>query len=122
MIWGRYAARTVGPKRTRPPSGCSSPIRIFSSVDFPVPLSPMSAMRSPPSTSRFRSQNSRRSPKDFSRSLMCITSSPENSRSPKRWVMALALEGFSVWRMRSIRRSMEKARLWSLSAPMKAQR
>ena len=53
---------------------------------------------------------------------MSSTSSPAKSRSPNRAVRVRALVGFSVWRMRSMRRSMEKARLWSLSLPMKAHR
>ncbi len=50
-------------------------------------------------------------------SRTCITSSPKNSFSPKRLVIDRALVGFSVWRMRSMRRSMENARLWSSSVP-----
>ena len=52
MIWGRYASFTWGPVLMRPSSGYSSPTIILIRVDFPVPLSPMRAMRSPPSTFR----------------------------------------------------------------------
>ena len=46
-----------------PESGCRSPLRICSSVDLPVPLRPMTAMRSPASTWKAISSSSGRWPK-----------------------------------------------------------
>ena len=53
----------------------------------------------------------------------CSTSSPvETGALAKRASIFLALVGFSVVRIRSMRFSMEKARLWRASLPMKAHR
>ena len=53
---------------------------------------------------------------------MARTSSPRNSRSLKAAWSLRSVLGFSVWLSFSMRFSMEKARLCSLSLPMKAQR
>ena len=103
--------RMEGPRYTEPPSGSSSPMTIFRKVDLPVPLSPSRAMRSPPATSRSRSENRVRAPKDLLRWSTIMASSPKNSRSPKRVVSFLSLVGRSVVRMRSMRFSMDLARL-----------
>ena len=108
--------------RSFPESGSSSPSKIFSRVDLPVPLSPSRAMRSPPMTSRFTWSKSVRPSKDFFSSLMVSTSSPRNSLSPNFMSKRRSLVGLSVVRMRSMRFSMEKARLCSLSLPMNAHR
>ena len=91
-------------------------------VDFPVPLSPKRAIRSPPVTSRLMWSNSTRSPKDFFSSVTTRASSPWNSRSPKRVDSLRSLVGLSVVRIRSIRRSMLMARRYCLSFPLKAHR
>ena len=54
--------------------------------------------------------------------LICRTSSPLNSRLWKRASSRRALVGFRVVRIRSMRFSMEKARLCRASLPIKAQR
>ena len=71
----------------------------------------MRAMRSPPSTRRYTSENSVLSSKDFVTPRNCSTSSPLNSRLANRASIFLALVGLAVVRMRSMRFSMLKARL-----------
>ena len=58
-----------------------------------------------------------RSPKDLVSPLMVSTSSPRNSRSPKRTSIFRSLVGRSVVRMRSMRFSMDLTRLKVLSMP-----
>ena len=79
-------------------------------------------MRSPPATSKFKSENSVRSPKLLARWVTVRASSPRNSRSPKRVASLRSLVGLSVVRMRSMRRSMLMARLYCLSLPLNAHR
>ncbi len=43
---GRYPARALRTSCTAPPSGSTPPARIFISVDFPLPLGPISPTRS----------------------------------------------------------------------------
>ena len=86
-------------------------------VDLPVPLSPSRAMRSPPTTSRSTPENRARWPKDLDSPLMVSTSSPRNSRSPKRTSIFRSRVGLSVVRIRSMRFSMDWARLKILSLP-----
>ena len=94
----------------RPLSGYTSSTIILIRVDFPVPLSPMRAMRSPPSTFREMPSKSFFSPKDLLRLRMPSTSSPWNSAAVKRASIFRALVGLAVVRIRSMRRSMEMAR------------
>ena len=103
--------------RIFPLSGASSPSRIFNRVDLPVPLSPSRAIRSPPITSRFTWSKSTRPSKDFFSSLMVSTSSPRNWLSPNFLSRRRSLVGLSVVRMRSMRFSMDWARLKILSLP-----
>ena len=114
--------RTLGPRRTQPASGCSSPTISFTSVLLPVPLSPMMATRSPPSTMAERPEKSSRPSKPLVSPSIATTSSPEKFRSLNEACSLRASRGRSVWFRRSMRFSMEKARLCSLSLPMKAQR
>ena len=106
----------------RPSSGYSSPMIILMSVDFPVPLSPMSAIRSPPATLRSTPENSVRSPRDLPTPLSVSTSSPRNSLLRNCAVIFFSRVGLSVVRIRSIRFSIENARLCSASLPMNAHR
>ena len=116
------AQRTEGPMPIQPASGASSPVIRLTSVDFPLPLSPMTAMRSCPSTTKDRSENSVRSPKLLLSPSAARTSSPEKSRSLKRTESFFCSLGFSERESFSMRFSIEKARLWSLSFPIKAHR
>ena len=122
MIWGRQAGLAWSPSLTRPSSGYSSPIISLMRVDFPVPLSPMRAMRSPPSIFRVMLSNRCLSPQDLARFRIPSISSPWNSAVENRASIFRALVGLAVVRMRSIRRSMLMARRQVLSMPWKAQR
>ena len=86
-------------------------------VDLPVPLSPSRAMRSPPTTSRSTPEKRVRPSKPFSRPLMVSTSSPRNSRSPNFRSRRRSFLGLPVVRIRSMRFSMDWARLKILSLP-----
>ena len=112
----------AGPMRMMPLSTGSAPVIMFSRVVFPAPFSPRKAMRSPPSTRRYTSENRVREPKALDMPLNCSTSSPRNSRLAKRASIFLARVGLDTVRMRSMRFSMEKARLCRASLPIKAHR
>ncbi len=63
---GRYPSRTLRRASIEPASGCSAPARIFSSVDLPEPLGPISPVRSASSKRMLNPRKIVRGPKDFS--------------------------------------------------------
>ena len=104
------AVSSLPPTITLPSVGRSSRLTHRARVDLPVPLSPMRAMRSPPSTFKVTPSKRRLSPKDLARFRTPSTSSPWNSAAVKRASIFLALVGLEVVRIRSMRRSMFTAR------------
>ena len=79
-------------------------------MDLPVPLSPSSAMRSPPATCNSTSENSVLPSYALPSPLTDKTSSPKKSRWAKRARRVFSCVGRSVFSMRSMRCWMDMAR------------
>ncbi len=74
-------------KRICPPSGASTPERIFTKVDLPAPLAPISATISPASIVIDRSTSARVEPKERARAVACSKDMAQGGpagRSPAR--------------------------------------
>src|SRR5262245_41654452 len=67
-----------------PPSGWTSPARIFSSVDLPAPFSPTSACAEPSATAKLTPLSARTAPNDF------LTSRNSSPRMPWRILLPFA--------------------------------
>ncbi len=78
--WERCSRATVRPRRTRPPSGSSSPATRRSTEVLPAPLTPTRPTRSPGPSRQVACESSRRSPRVRS------TSSTSTTSLPSRWV------------------------------------